>query len=369
MKRLFKLATGLAIVSATLGGSAALACTGGALTAKDGSTVVGRTLEFGTSLNSQLVVWPQGSSFTGTTPTGDNGIKFESKYGFIGATVDKNYDMIVDGLNEKGLNAGLFYFPGYADYTKATPENTSKGISPAQFVTWVLSNFATVDEVKANIDKIAVLPVTLDLLKEVPDVHFKIQDATGKAITIEPVGGEMKVYDNPVRVLTNSPGFDFHLTNLNNYLNITSSYLGPKKVGDLTLQPFGMGGGAVGLPGDITPPSRFLRMVFYTQNVPQLPNSEAAVSTLFHLLNNFDIPFGSSQPPPGTAETEPEITTWTSVSDLRKLQFHWKTYGQQNVSVVDLRQALSDAGDKMLTREMGPQSSDSVSPSTPVTMK
>lgn len=369
MKQLFKLVTGLAIVSASLGGQAALACTGGALTAKDGSTVVGRTLEFGTSLNSQLVVWPKGSTFTGTTPSGDNGVKFEAKYGFIGATVDKNYDMVVDGLNEEGLNAGLFYFPGYADYTKATPENTSKGISPAQFVTWVLANFSTVDELKANIDEIAVLPVTLDLLKQVPDVHFKVQDATGKAITIEPVDGELKVYDNPVRVLTNSPNFEYHLLNLNNYLNITSSYLKPTKIGDMTLQPFGMGTGSVGLPGDITPPSRFLRMVFYTQNVPPLPNSDAAVSTLFHVLNNFDIPFGSSEPPPGTAETDPEITTWTSVSDLRKLQFHWKTYGQQNVRVVDLREALTEAGDKMLTREMGPQSSNTVSPSTPVNMK
>jgi choloylglycine hydrolase len=369
MNRFFKLVTGLAIVSATLGGQAALACTGGALTAKDGSTVVGRTLEFGTSLDSQIVVWPKGSEFTGTTPSGNNGVKFTAKHGFMGATVGTHYDMVVDGLNEKGLNAALFYFPGYADYTKATAQNTSKGISPAQFVTWLLANFATVDEVKAHIDQVAVLPVVLDLLKAVPDVHYKVQDATGKAITIEPVGGTLKVYDNPVRVLTNSPGFDFHLTNLNNYLNVTSSYLSPKKVGDLTLQPFGMGGGAVGLPGDITPPSRFLRMVFYTQNVPSLPNSEAAVSTLFHLLNNFDIPYGSSEPPPGTAETEPEITTWTAVSDLRKLQFHWKTYGHQNVRVIDLREALKQANGKMLTREMGPQSADTVSKSTPVTMK
>ena len=369
MKRLFKLVTGLAIVSATLGGQSALACTGGALTAKDGSTVVGRTLEFGTSLNSQIVVWPQGSSFQGTTPSGNDGIKFDAKYGFMGATADTNYDMVVDGLNEKGLNAAIFYFPGYADYTEATAQNKAKGIAPTQLVTWILANFATVDEVKANIDQVAVLPVVLDLLKAVPDVHYKVQDATGKAITIEPVGGKLKVYDNPVRVLTNAPGFDFHLTNLNNYLNITSSYLGPKKVGDLTLQPFGMGGGGVGLPGDITPPSRFLRMVFYTQNVPAQPNSEAAVSTLFHLLNNFDIPYGSSQPPPGTAETEPEITTWTAVSDLRKLQFHWKTYGHQNVRFIDLRQALAQAGDKMLTREMGPQTADSVSASTKVTMK
>lgn len=369
MKSVFKLAAGLAIVSATFGSPASLACTGGALTAKDGGTVVGRTLEFGTSLDSQIAVWPKGSKFTGSTPSGNNGVQYAAKYGFMGATVGNHFDMIVDGLNEKGLNAALFYFPGYADYTKATPENTPKGLAPGQLATWILANFASVDEVKANIDQIALLAVELDLLKAVPDVHFKVQDASGKAITIEPVGGKLKVYDNPVRVLTNAPGFDFHLTNLNNYLNISSSYLKPRKIGDLTLEPFGMGGGAVGLPGDITPPSRFLRMVFYTQNVPQQPSSQAAVSTLFHLLNNFDIPYGSSLPPPGTAETDPEITTWTAVSDLKNLQFHWKTYGHQDVRFIDLKQALKEAGNQMISRDMGPQSADSVSPSTPATMK
>jgi choloylglycine hydrolase len=369
MKSLYGIITGLAVVGATLGSPQALACTGGALTAKDGGVVVGRTLEFGTSLNSQIAVWPKGSSFTGTTETGNNGLSYTAKYGFIGATVDTNYDMIVDGLNEKGLNAALFYFPGYAEYAEVTPENTAKGLSPAQVVTWILANFGSVDEVKENIDQIAALPVKLALLGAVPDVHYKVQDASGKAITIEPVGGELKVYDNPVRVLTNSPGFDWHLTNLNNYVNLTAGYPKPEKIGDLELQPFGMGNGATGLPGDFTPPSRFVRMVFFTQNVPEQPNTDAAVSTLFHLLNNFDIPYGSNEPPPGTAETEPEITTWTAVSDLQKLRYHWKTYGHQSVLVVDLHEALKQAGGKMLTREMGPQDPTSVSPSTAVGMK
>jgi len=159
------------------------------------------------------------------------------------------------------------------------------------------------------------------------------------------------------------------LTNLNNYVNLSAGYPKPQQIGDLKLQPFGMGAGAVGMPGDFTPPSRFVRMTFFTQNVPEQPTTEAAVSTLFHLLNNFDIPYGSSEPPPGSAENQDEITTWTAVSDLHKLHYHWKTYGHQSVRVFDLHEALQQAGGKMLAREMGPQAATSVSPSTPVGMK
>ncbi len=80
-------------------------------------------------------------------------------------------------------------------------------------------------------------------------------------------------------------------------------------------------------------------------------------------------PYGSNEPPPGTAETEPEIATWTAVSDLQKLRYHWKTYGHQSVLVVDLHEALKQAGGKMLTREMGPQDPTSVSPWTAVGVK
>jgi choloylglycine hydrolase len=359
----------LAMLAMAFSGGTALACTGGALTAADGGVVVGRTLEFGIPLDSQLAVWPAGSSFRGTTESGNDGFAFTSKYGFIGATASTIYDQIIDGMNEKGLNIGLFYFPGYAEYAAPTPANLAKGLSPGQVSTWILAMFASVDEVKANIDQIAALPVKLDLLGSVPPVHFKVQDASGKAITIEPIGGTLRVTDNPVRVLTNSPDFQFMMTNLNAYLNLSPGYPQSHTIGDHTFAPFGMGGGAVGLPGDFTPPSRFVRMTFYTQNVPQQPDTTAAVSTLFHILNTFDIPYGSVRPPAGTAESDAEITTWTSVSDLKQLQYHWKTYGHQSVRMIDLREALHQAGGQMLHREMGPQSATDVSPSTPVGMK
>jgi choloylglycine hydrolase len=353
----------LALAAMLVANQPALACTGGALTAKDGGVAVGRTLEFGEPLNSVLAVWPAGSEFTGLTPSGKNGLSWKSKYGFVGPTAATNYDMLIDGTNDQGLNVGLFYFPGYAQYAEATPENAAKGMAPAQVTAWILSNFATVAEVKANIGNIALLPVVLDLIGIVPDLHIKVEDSSGACIVIEPRGGELVMHENPVRVLTNAPEFPWMVTNLNNYLNMSAAYPANQKIGDIELSPFGMGGGSRGLPGDFTPPSRFVRMAFYLQNeLPQDTSSEA-VGTMFHFLNNFDIPPGAAMPPAGTSEKFPDYTSWTVVSDLAKKHYHWKTYGNQNIRVIDLAQALKAAGDKMVTVEMGPQDHDSFTPS------
>lgn len=359
----------LALVAMLVANQPALACTGGALIAKDGGVAVGRTLEFGEPLDSVLAVWPAGSEFTGETPGGNNGLKWTSKYGFVGPTAATHHDMLLDGLNDQGLNVGLFYFPGYAQYAEATPENTAKGMAPAQVTAWILGNFATVAEVKENIGKIALLPVVLDLIGIVPDLHIKVQDPSGECIVIEPRGGELLVHENPVRVLTNAPEFPWMLTNLNNYLDMSAAYPADKKIGDLTLSPFGMGGGSLGLPGDFTPPSRFVRMAFYLQNaLPQATSSEA-VGTMFHFLNNFDIPPGAAMPPAGTSEKFPDYTSWTVVSDLAKKQYHWKTYGNQNIRMIDLAQALQAAGNKKITIAMGPQDHDSFTPSEQITVK
>ena len=359
----------LALAGLLVANTPVRACTGGALIAKDGSVAVGRTLEFGEALDSVIAVWPAGSEFAGLTPSGNKGIAWTSKYGFLGPTAATNSDMLIDGINEQGLNVGLFYFPGYAQYAEPTPENAAKGMAPAQVAAWILGKFANVAEVKENIGKIALLPVVLDLIGIVPDLHIKVQDPTGACITIEPRGGELVVHDNPVRVLTNSPEFPWMLTNLNNYLNMSAAYPANQKIGDLELSPFGMGGGSRGLPGDFTPPSRFVRMAFYLQNAEPQQSSGQAVGTMFHFLNNFDIPPGVAMPPAGTSEKFPDYTSWTVVSDLAKKHYHFKTYGNPNVRVIDLTQALQAAGDKMVTVEMGPQDHDTFTPSTMVEVK
>jgi choloylglycine hydrolase len=333
----------LCCVAAVAGFEIADACTGIGITAKDGGVVVGRTLEFGAPPESDLIVFPAGSEFQGSTPTGD-GLKFTAKYGFCGANGFGIEDLILDGMNEKGLVVGLFYFPGYAEYARPTQENAARGMGPQTLGAWLLGNFATVGEVIAGIDGIAVLPVEVPALQEVPGAHLKVEDASGRCIVIEPRGGKLVVSENPVRVLTNAPGFGWHLTNLTNFLNQTSEYPKNRDLNGLKLSPFGMGAGMVGIPGDFTPPSRFVRMVFFSQCLDQQPDSPSAVAAVFHLLNNFDIPFGVARPPAGTAEGDPDFTPWAAVADTKEGKYYWRTFGDQNIRHIDLAKALAKTG-------------------------
>ena len=330
-------------------------CTGSALTAKDNSIAVGRTLEFGMPIDSRVVVHPPGTPFRGQTPGGGKGLAFQAKYGFAGLTAGDDGSLIIDGINAAGLNAAVFYFPGYAEFPPATPENRRRGLSPVQLSTWILATCATVDDVKRNVNDVTVLPVFLKLMQTIPEMHYKIQDASGKCITIEPIGGKLKVYDNPLGVLTNAPGFPWHLTHLNNFLDLSPAYPKSRKIGNHNFSAFGLGGGLVGLPGDFTPPSRFVRVAVFSQNYPPPRDSQHAVGAMFHLLNNFDVPRGSNLPPPNTAESESDYTSWTVVSDLKNLQIHWKTFGDAQHKMIDLGQALKTAEGKSKMLYLGPQ--------------
>ncbi len=356
MKRIlpssFLAAVAAAFISAL--GSNAHACTGIGLTAADGSVAVGRTLEFGAPPESSVIVYPAGSEFQGQTPTG-NGLKFTSKYAFVGANGFGVDDLILDGMNEKGLVVGLFYFPGYAKYQEPTAENQAKGIGPQQFGAWALGTCSSVEDVLSRINNIAVLPVVLPALKEVPGAHFKIEDASGKCFVIEPVDGKLQITENPVRVLTNAPEFSYHLTNLNNYLNQTPDYPEDRNINGLKLSPFGMGGGMVGIPGDYSPPSRFVRMVFFSAALPQQKDSPAAVAAIFHLLNNFDIPVGVAKPPAGTAEGDDDFTPWAAVADTKTLTYYYRTFGDMNIRHVNLKAALAANSKSPTSVFMGPQ--------------
>ena len=149
------------------------------------------------------------------------------------------FPVLFDGVNEKGLASGLFYFPtsaGYMPYAVADAANT---IAPWELGSWMLENFASVDEVKANIGKIVVPAVVYEGWGFAPEVHFIVSDASGKSMVIEYVGGKLTLYDAPLGVITNSPTFDWQMTNLRNYVNFSMTNVPPVKVGSLTLKPFG----------------------------------------------------------------------------------------------------------------------------------
>ena len=346
---IYTLAASLAIAT-----TPAFACTGISLNAQDGAAIRGRTLEFGFPLQSNVLVVPAGKTFSGTLPDGGKGLTYKTRYDIVGANA-VNQVMIVDGLNNQGLSIGLFYFPGYAQYAPSTKENAARALAPQDFGMWVLGNFATVDEVKKAVQDVAMVPTRLPGLGSaegiVADVHFFVRDKSGKAIAIEPIDGKLQVTDAPLGVMTNAPTYDWHMTNLDNYMNLSPKDITTEKLGPITLSATGSGTGMLGLPGDFTPPSRFVRAAMFSQAATPNDDADDAVFAAFHILNQFDIPKGSVINS-SVGGAQPEITEWTSVNDLQNLRWYFRTHQDQSIRVVDLKEAIKAAKGEIRTIEM-----------------
>lgn len=317
--------------------NAAQACTGMRMTSNDNAVVYGRTLEFGISFPTNVIAVDKGREYKGTTKLNtQNGINWTVKYPFVGAA-PYEYAQIIDGVNSQGLSVGLFLFPGYAKYPELSKSNQSHALAPWELGTYLLSLCATVDDVKKILPNVTVVPVVMPEMGMMLPLHYAVNDASGKSIVIEYVDGGLNVYDNPIGVITNSPTFDWHLTNLNNYINLTANNVPPARFGQLEFEGFGQGTGLLGLRGDFTPPSRFVRAVFFSQSSLPMATGEDTVFQMFHLLNQFDIPKGSVRGN-GSDKNQIDYTLWTSVSNLKDRKFYYRTYYNPEVKMVDLNE-------------------------------
>nr|WP_321357873.1 choloylglycine hydrolase family protein [uncultured Draconibacterium sp.] len=343
----------IAILILTLGASSVLntnACTGIRLISKDGGVVVGRTLEFGLDPQSEILVFPAGKEITSSLPDKSKGITYTSKYGIVGAN-GFGFDIHADAINEKGLYVGLFYFPGYATYNQPDTSKYDVSMAAEDYGTWLLANFASVEEVKANFDKVFLVENPLKVLGNISiPTHFVVHDKTGACVVIEPLNKKLVIYDNPVGVFTNSPSFDWHVTNLCNYMNLSVINVKQLDFAGKQFKALGQGNGLHGLPGDDTPPSRFVRAAIYSQSAIEQETAALTVPQVFHLMNNFDIPVGSVRDTVITAdkiETSNEMTAWTAVIDLKNLSYSFKTYRGQQVCKVDVQETLKAAKGKV----------------------
>ncbi|HSD91725.1 MAG TPA: choloylglycine hydrolase family protein [Methyloceanibacter sp.] len=362
LRKISAAALSAALVLATTPG---FACTGISLKADDGAAIRARTLEFGFPLQSNVIVVPAGKEFTAAMPDGSKGLSYTSRYNVVGANAF-SATMIIDGLNDQGLSIGLFYFPGYAQYADASKVDASRALAPQDFGMWVLGNFATVDEVKQAVQDIAMVATPFPGLGSAKgmaaDVHFFVQDKSGKSIALEPIGGKIKVTDAPLGVMTNAPTYGWHMTNLDNYLNLSVKDVGSVKLGPVTLNAVSSGSGLHGLPGDFTAPSRFVRASIFSQAATPNAKAEDAVISAFHILNQFDIPKGSVINA-SVGGAQPEITEWTSANDLKNLRWYFRTFQDQSIRMVDLKEAIAAAkGDiVMIPMEQSHQPVDNVS--------
>lgn len=308
------------------------ACTGITLRTAKGNTVTARTIEWAASdMNSLYVVVPRGYTSQSMTPDGATGMRFKTKYGYVGLAVEQS-DFVTEGLNEKGLSAGLFYFPEYGEYEPYSKENASRSMADLQLVSYILGTCATVDEVKEAVSSIKIHPID----PRASTIHWRFTEESGRQIVLEIIDQKCIFYENELGVLTNSPSLDWHLTNLNNYINLNSGKISERQLGRLDMKAIGGGTGLLGLPGDFTPPSKFIRAAFFQCSAPVKENADDTVIQAFHILNNFDIPVGSQYAP---GEQQPEIpsaTQYTAASDLTGRKIYWRTMHNSNIRCIDL---------------------------------
>lgn len=295
-----------------------------AVTYKTASHYFGRTLDLEYSYNEVVTVTPRNFPLAFRT----KGV-LESHCAIIGmATVADDYPLYYEGANEHGLAVAGLNFPGNAHYFNEKPNKDN--IAPFEFVPWILGQCKDLADARKVLERINLCNIHFS--KELPlsPLHWIIADRDG-AITVESMATGLKIYENPVGVLTNNPPFDYHMTHLCDYLNLT--HQPPEnRFGDIELTPYSRGMGAMGLPGDLSSASRFVRAAFVKLNSRSKEGEMESISQFFHILGAVDQQRGCAKMPDGRYE----ITLYTSCIDTDRGIYYYKTYDNHCISAVDM---------------------------------
>ena len=334
---------------------------------------LGRTLELTTELPYQIVFFPKALAYKSHIE-GHPSLQFTGKYSFIGITMPGRMPSAeqpltyldlksLEGMNDQGMTFSLLSYPAAGGKHQAV-ETTTAVLSASDLGSWALSQFATVNEVKAALEQQPVLLEPLTLLGGVESpFHYVVHDASGASLVIEFNLGKMSLYDNPVGVMTNGPDFPWHLTNLNNYTFLSNVDRSSARFGDYQAVQPDSGIATAGLPASNTSVGRFVRAAYYAQYTEKAATPDEAVHALAHIMNNFDRPRGATidYPEEGGGHLEvaglsqgsneayaTEFTSWTNLSDLDRKLFHVRTYGSLNYSSFDLGALSQETGVKVL---------------------
>ena len=324
----------LSSVSVSMDGHA---CTGIRVKTKDGNYIFARTLEFSAEqIRFGLIFVPRNHKYQGQTPSGKPGMIWKTKYAHVGFNPFDG-PVVADGLNEKGLACGSFMFPGCAKFQNLTEEDYYRAISSMDLPSWILSACASVSEVREQLPKIVVCRFQAPESDLIMDLHYFVTDETGDAIIIEYVDGKLNIYDNRVNAITNCPAYDWHTTNLRNYIGLKPLNNPAVTINGTEFAQFGQGSGAIGLPGDFSPPSRFVRAVFLVSTAYQGRDVDEGIRIAFHILNQFDIPKGSVRDN-DRGKIACDTTQWTSAADLKNRRYFFHTYNDRSVRMIDLNE-------------------------------
>ena len=303
-------------------------CTGLSIQSLDGKWFFGRNMDLAYHFNQSVMIIPRNFQYQDKV----TGNSVTNKRAIIGmGTVIDGHPVLADAMNEAGLGCAGLNFQGYA-YFEKDPVEGKHNIAPYDFMQWVLSNHETVEEVKQGMAQVELVDRPINDKTPVPTLHWMIADKTGKAIVVEKTKDGITVHDNPVGVMTNNPTFDWHLTNLNEYLHLTPTAPKQVKWGEHTLNSLGIGAGTIGMPGDFASVSRFVRIAYIRAHMPEIKGDMESVTQFFHMLDYVKMVRGGVLTDDGLEDA----TTYSSCMDQQKGIYYYRTYENNRINAIDL---------------------------------
>lgn len=302
-----------------------------AITYKTSDTYFGRTLDLEYSYNETVTVTPRNFRFNFRKAKA-----IENHYAIIGmTTVANDYPLYYEAANEHGLGMAGLNFPGNAHYSEE--KEGKDNISPFEFIPWILSQCKSVNEARALLEKINLCDINFSVSMPLSPLHWIIADKEN-SITVESVKDGLKIYENPIGVLTNNPTFDYHMTHLSDFVHLTSEVPENRFAGkEISLYSRGMG--AKGLPGDLSSTSRFVRAAFTKLNSLSGESENESVSQFFHILGSVEQVRGCVRLP----ENKNVITVYTSCINLHKGIYYYTTYENHCICAVSMKNCDLDS--------------------------
>lgn len=307
-----------------------LGCSSLSIRTTDEQTLFARTMDFTIEPDSKVVIVPR--KYGIRLLEEKNEVIISNPYAFIGmGSTDLASPVVYDGVNEKGLMGAMLYYASFATYSDKAKEGT-RGINPIYVVSQVLGSCESVDDVINKLSAFTLLNEANNILGFAPPLHYTFTDTTGETVVIEPDQTGISIYRHTIGVMTNSPGYEWHQTNLRAYIGVTPNPPHDITMGDLILTPFGQGAGGLGLPGDFTPSARFLRVAYWKKYTNQAKNEVDGVTTLFHILSSVNIPKGVVLNTEGKAD----YTIYTAAMCAQSKNYYFKLYDNSRIAVVSL---------------------------------
>ena len=296
-----------------------------AVTYKTKDFYFGRNLDLYYSYQEEVTVTPRNFPFEFR-----NGSRLESHYALIGmATVAGGYPLYYEATNEKGLSLAGLNFPENAKYLPC--RSGAENIAPCELIPWILGQCADTEEALKKLDTVNIWQEPFSQDFPLSPLHWMLADRH-RCLVLEPMEDGLHIHENPFGALTNNPPFDYHRWNIAGYLNLTPNPPENRFAKALDLKPFSLGMGSIGLPGDPSSPSRFIRAVFTRMNSPSPEAEEECLSQFFHILASVAQYRGLT----GVDAGKFEYTLYSSCCNADKGIYYYTTYDNSRITAVDM---------------------------------